>query len=73
MKTDPVATAEFSKFAGILSHVRDQLPFAGRAGAASALQLGALHSDAVAHLEELKKESNLEEEQTVLGDKRNSL
>ena len=64
-----MVTDEFSKFAGILSHIRDQLPFAGRAGAASALQLGALHSDAVAHLEELKKESNLKEKKTVLGDK----
>ena len=64
-----MVTDEFSKFAGILSHIRDQLPFAGRAGAASALQLGALHSDAVAHLEELKKESNLKEKKAVLGDK----
>ena len=38
---------------------------ADRAGAASALHLGALCSDAVAHLEELKKESNLEEKKTL--------
>ena len=56
-----MVTAVFSKFPGILSHIRDQLPFAGRAGATSALHLGALRSDAVAHPEELKKESNLEE------------
>ena len=68
-----MVTDEFSKFAGILSHIRDQLPLADRAGAASALHLGALCSDAVAHLEELKKESNLEEKKTLLGDKRNSL